>query len=341
MKVFVTGNLGYIGSVLTEVLHEHGHLVIGYDTGYFQDCEMMIAEKPDEQILKDIREITIQDVDGADAVIHLAALSNDPLGTLNPRLTEEINRLATVHCAKIAKAAGIQQFLFSSSCSIYGTCGDTTLTEEATFNPVSAYAVSKVLSESDLGQLASRSFSPVYLRNATAYGLAPRMRFDLVLNNLVGWALTTQKVKVMSDGSPWRPLVHIEDISLACVAILEAPPEVVHNQAFNVGKNAENYQVRDIANMVKQIIPNTEVVYTGENQRDVRTYKVDFTKIKTNLPQFQPRWNLEAGTRQLYDYFKQHGLTSEQFLSRRYTRLDKMKSLLSQHRIDSQLNWTN
>ena len=281
MNVLITGNGGYIGSLMAEKLVESGYNVTGLDTLYYKDCNFYESNCEIKQIVKDVREISKDDLKGIDAVIHLAALSNDPTGALNPNLTDEINHLASVNIAKCAKAMDIERFLFSSSCSMYGIAqSNEMLTEESPFNPVTAYARSKVETEIDISKMATNSFAPVFLRNGTAYGIAPRLRMDLVLNNLVGWAFTTGKVNIMSDGTPWRPIIHIEDITNAFIAALEAPLDVVNNQAFNVGKNSENYQIKDMAEMVKKIVPDSEISYSNEGESDSRTYKVDFSKIE-------------------------------------------------------------
>jgi nucleoside-diphosphate-sugar epimerase len=273
--------------------------------------------------------------------MHLAALSDDPLGRLNPALTDAINRRATVELARKAREAGVARFLFSSSCSVYGASEtDLPLTEEAPFNPVTAYGLSKVQAEADLAALASDAFAPVFLRNATAYGASPRLRLDtLVLNNLVGWAVTTGKIRIMSDGTPWRPLAHVEDISNAFLAALHAPREAVHNEAFNVGQDAENFQIRDIAEVVRQTVPGCEVEYTGENKGDRRTYRVAFGKIRERLPGFKPRWTIRKGAEELYHLLKGAGLTLDAFQGRKFGRLAQLKHLLEGGRLNADLFW--
>jgi nucleoside-diphosphate-sugar epimerase len=343
MNVLVTGHLGYIGTVLTRILHRAGHTVTGVDTGYFEDCLLPNAEtpeRPDRELRKDIRAVGVEDLRGIEAVVHLAALSNDPMGQLNPALTDEINHRASVELGRRAREAGVARFVFSSSCSMYGAAdGDAALTEEAPFNPVSAYALSKVHAEAGLSSLACDSFSPVFLRNATAYGVSPRMRFDLVLNEFVGWALSTGKVRIKSDGTPWRPLVHVEDICNACVAALEAPREVIHNQAFNVGQDSENFQVREIVEAVREVVPGCEVEYTGEHQGDRRSYRVCFAKIRECLPDFRPRWGLRRGAKDLYQSLKGLEFSLELFQDRKYTRLKQLQYLTAAGHLRDDLFW--
>jgi len=343
MNVLVTGHLGYIGTVLTRVLHSAGHTVTGVDAGYFEDCLLPNAgtpERPDRELRKDVRAVEVEDLRGIDAVVHLAALSNDPMGQINPELTDEINHRAAVRVARKAREAGVGRFIFSSSCSMYGAAdGDAALTEEAPFNPVSAYALSKVHAEAGLSALACDSFSPVFLRNATAYGISPRMRFDLVLNEFVGWALSTGKVRIKSDGTPWRPLVHVEDICNACVAALEASRETVHNEAFNVGQDSENFQVREIVEAVRKVAPGCEVEYTGEHRGDRRSYRVCFKKVREALPGFRPRWNLKKGAEDLYGFLKDLRLSVEAFQGRRFVRLKQLQYLMGAGCLKSDLSW--
>jgi nucleoside-diphosphate-sugar epimerase len=339
-KVLVTGHAGYIGTVMTRVLQAAGHEVVGCDTGYFEDCDLDSLPNDFIAIRKDIREISEADLSGFDAVIHLAALSNDPLGELNPDLTFEINYQASVRLAKFAKAAGVKRYLYSSSCSMYGSAGEDAVSEEAPLRPLTAYAESKVRVEEEVSKLAGDGFTPIFLRNATAYGASPRFRADLVLNNLSCWAFTTKSIRIMSDGTPWRPIVHIEDISRAFAAALTAPVELVHNQAFNVGRNSENYRVRDIANIVQEVIPGCSVAYAGAGEPDPRSYRVDFSKIARTLPSYQPQWDARRGVRELYGRFLSHGMTVEDFQSGRFTRLVQLKRLLDSARLDSSLRWS-
>ena len=345
MRVLVTGNLGYIGAVLTPMLASAGYEVWGLDTGFYQECTFGTMQESyhgvHKQIHKDVRDVKEDDLVDIEAVIHLAALSNDPTGELNPELTEEINYRASVRLAKFARTVGVSRFLFASSCSIYGHGEGKALTEEAPFHPLTAYARSKVKAESDIAALADDDFSPVFLRNATAYGLSPRLRFDLVVNNLTGWAYTTGAVKLLSDGRAWRPIVHVEDIARAFLAVLAAPREAIHNQAFNVGQDVENYQIRDIAEMVAQVVPSSRVTYAEGASADSRTYNVSFAKIWEVLPGFRPVWNLERGTRQLYEGFKAFRLSFEDFQGRKYTRIKQLRHLLNVRWLDLELRWNS
>src|ERR1700738_3686367 len=279
MRVLLTGHLGYIGTILAQLLSDSGHQVVGLDSGLFEQCTFGEPRRQFPSIRKDIRDASPADLEGFDAVLHLAGLSNDPLGNLNPNLTYEINHKASVHLAECAKQSGVERFVFSSSCSTYGAAGDKILDESAEFNPVTPYGTSKVLVERDVAKLADTCFSPTFLRNATAYGVSPRLRFDLVLNNLVAWAFTTGRVYIKRDGPPWRPIVHIQDISRAFVAVLEAPRKLVHNQAFNVGCSEENYQIRDLAEIVKETVPGCRIEYAADAGPDKRCYRADFSRI--------------------------------------------------------------
>jgi nucleoside-diphosphate-sugar epimerase len=340
MRVLLTGHNGYIGSVMGPALQAAGHEVVGLDTYFFEHCTLKEDGKGIPALRKDLRDVTLTDLEGFDAVIHLAALSNDPLGDLRPEWTTEINHNASVRLAKLAQEAGVRRFLYASSCSMYGASkGDELLTEEAPLRPMTAYAESKVRTEEDVSKLANTDFSPVFMRNATAYGVSPRFRADLVLNNLVCWAFTTRKIRILSDGTPWRPIVHVEDISGAFVAALTAPHESIHDQAFNVGIITENYQVRDLAEIVRKTIPGCEVEYAGEGGPDPRNYRVDFSKLARTLSDFKPKWNARLGARQLYEALKQVGLTMEDFQGSRYVRLAQLKQLLENGRLDDTLRW--
>lgn len=339
MRVLVTGHHGYIGSVLVRLLREAGYDVVGLDSDFFVNNRFVgrVTEVPTLQ--RDLRDVEAADLAGINAVLHLAALSNDPLGDLNPQLTYEINHRATMKLASLAKKAGVRRFLFSSSCSMYGAARSEMLDESAPFRPVTPYAESKVLVEGELGSLADENFSPVFLRNTTAYGVSPFMRFDIVLNNLVAWAYATGKVQIQSDGTPWRPLIHIEDICRAFIAALEAPEETIHNQAFNVGITEENYQVRDLARIVQETVPGCVIEYSTTGGPDPRSYRVNFGKIKDMLPGFQPRWNVRRGAQELYEACQEAKLTLQDFDGPRFKRITHIRKMLADGRIDSQLRW--
>ena len=340
MRILVTGHKGYIGTVLVPMLLAEGYDVVGLDSDLYRRCtfgENGIVRIP--ELIMDVRDVQRTDLFGFDAILHLAALSNDPLGDLNPQLTYDINYRATVRLAKLAKKVGVRRFLFSSSCSTYGAGGNDMLTEHSKFNPVTPYGRSKVLAEQAVAKLIDVNFCPTFLRNATAYGYSPRLRFDLVLNNLVSWAYTTGRVHLKSDGSPWRPIVHIEDIARAFIAILQAPTELVCNQAFNVGLNAENYQIRDIAGIVKETVPNCEIGFAQNAHPDKRNYRVDCSKIKKILPAFRPQWNAAKGARQVYQAIDRYGLRTGEFEGPRYKRVDHVKLLLKTGVLDETLRW--
>ncbi len=339
MQILTTGHKGYIGPIMVPMLLAEGHTVVGLDSDIFAECAFGEPMVEIPEIKKDIRDVTLADLEGFDAVIHLAGLSNDPIGNLNPELTYEINHLASVRLAELAKEAGCSRFLFSSSCSTYGAAGEDALTEEAQFNPVTPYGHSKVLVEQDVAKLADDDFSPTFLRNATAYGLSPRPRFDLVVNNLVAYAHTIGLVYMKSDGTPWRPLVHIEDICRAFIAVLNAPCEVVHNEAFNVGHNAENYRIRELAEIVQAHVPDCRIEYAEGAGPDKRTYRVNFDKIARVLPEFQPQWTVELGVEQLYAAYKEAGLQREDFEGPRYKRIAHIKQLLANGRLGPDLRW--
>ena len=339
MRILVTGHLGYIGSVMVPLLIEEEHEVVGLDTDLYGKCTFGGGLRDIPTIRKDIRDVESEDLRGFDAVIHLAGLSNDPLGNLNPELTYDINYRASVRLAELAKQAGVSRYLFSSSCSTYGAAGEKILDENAEFNPVTAYGRSKVLVEQEVSKLADDEFSPCFLRNATAYGVSPRLRFDLVLNNLVAWAVTTGRVLIKSDGTPWRPIVHVEDISRAFIATLNAPRDVIHNKAFNVGRSDENYQIRDLANIVKETVPGCEIEYAEDAGPDTRCYRVNFSLIQQQLPAFKPKWTARAGARQLYDAYLLHGVRLDEFEGPKYKRIDHIQELMHKGLLGTDLRW--
>lgn len=339
MRVLVTGHQGYIGTVIIPMLIAAGHEVVGLDSNLFEGSTFGGGIEEIPEMKKDIRDVEASDLKGFEAVLHLAGLSNDPLGNLNPSLTDEINHAASVRLARLAKAVGVERFIFSSSCSNYGAGGQDWLNEESAFNPVTPYGTSKVAVEQHVSQLADDNFSPTFLRNATAYGVSPRLRFDLVLNNLVAWAFTTGRVYIKSDGTPWRPIVHIEDISRAFLAALHAPREVVHNQAFNVGRNEDNYRICDLAEIVRQTVPDCRIVYAPDAGPDKRCYRVDCSKIARNLPKFQPQWNARKGAEELYRAYQKIGLTLEEFEGTKYKRIAHIQNLLQTGQVDETLRW--
>ncbi len=338
MRVLVTGNLGYIGCILTPLLLERGYDVAGLDSDLFGNCTFHGTVPRVATLLKDIRDVEVRDLSGFDAVIHLAGLSNDPLGDLNPELTMEVNHLASVELAKLAREAGVRRFLFSSSCSTYGAAGDDLIDESAAFNPVTPYGRSKVLAEEGISALATDRFTPVFLRNATAYGLSPRLRFDLVLNNLVAWAYSTGRIFLKSDGTPWRPIVHIGDISRAFIAALEAPADLVHNRAFNVA--VENFRISELAEIVGEIVPGCRIDYADGAGPDKRCYRVDGGLIHRTLPAFVPRWTARRGAQELYSAYRETVVTPDDFEGPRYKRIDHLKMLIQSGRVDQTLRAT-
>ena len=341
MKVLFTGADGYIGAVLGPKLLQRGHQAAGIDTGFYRRGWLFDDHQTRPMVItKDIRDITVDDMRGYDAFVHLAELSNDPLGENDPELTLMINHRGSVALAEAARKAGIPRFIYASSCSIYGAGGDDVRTEASQVNPQTAYARCKVLVERDVSAMTSATFAPVFLRNATAFGASPRQRFDLVLNNLAGWAWTHKEIRMTSDGSPWRPLVHIEDICEAILCALEAPREAVAGEAFNVGDDAQNYRVKEIAEIVAAAFPGCNLTL-GQDGGDTRSYRVSFAKIREHMPNFRCRWNAERGANQLRAVFDHIGLTKEMFLASPFTRLLELKYLQETRQVDSELYWTS
>jgi nucleoside-diphosphate-sugar epimerase len=340
MRVLLTGHDGYIGAVMGSALRAAGHEIVGLDSGLFAECSFGDDPPRVPTLRRDLRDVEEADLRGFDAVVHLAAISNDPLGNLNPLCTYDINHRASVRLADLAKLAGVSRFLYASSCSVYGAASpDDVLDETAAFSPITPYAGSKVLVERDVAKLADAAFSPTYMRNATVYGVSPRLRGDLVVNNLVGWAFTTGRVHLKSDGTPWRPLVHVEDVCHAFCCAIAAPRERVHDQAFNVGRSGENYRIRQVAEIVQRTVPGSRVTFEPGAGPDPRCYRVDFGKIERALPGYRPSWTVARGAAQLFTAYGEVGLTAADLEGDRYLRIAHIRRLLDEGRLDSELRW--
>ncbi|MDT3443512.1 MULTISPECIES: NAD(P)-dependent oxidoreductase [unclassified Pseudofrankia] len=340
MRILVTGHDGYIGTRLVPLFLQAGHDVAGLDSGLFADCTIGAEPPTVPAVRADIRDITPSHLEGFDAVVHLAAISNDPLGDLNPQTTYDINAHATISVARAAKAAGVSRFVFSSSCSLYGAHGDAPIDETADFYPVTPYGESKVMAEKGLAELADDAFSPVFLRNATAYGVSARLRGDLVVNNLTGYAITTGEVRMKSDGTPWRPLVHIEDIARAMQAVCEAPREKIHLEAYNIGRTSENYRIRDVAEIVEEVVPNCKITFADGASPDKRNYRVDCDRFADTFPSFQPVWTVRKGVEELYTTFLAEALTHDDLVGARFQRIRRIQELIEQGVLNDSLRFT-
>ncbi len=339
MRILLTGHKGYIGAVMAPILLDAGHEVVGLDSDLFQGCTFTPGLRPIPELRLDLRDVRQQYLKGFDAVVHLAALSNDSLSNLNPGITYDINHAASVRLARLAKDAGVRRFLFSSSCSVYGTPDGECVTETARLDPIAPYSIAKVRVEQDVAKLAGESFSPTFLRNATAYGVSPRFNVELVLNNLVAWAYANGSIYIKSDGAGWQPTVHVEDISRAFLAVLEAPREVVHNQALNVGRTGENYSIRELAEIVREAVPGAGIEYAKNPVPTARSYRVDFGRIQRLLPEFKPRWNARLGAEQLYAAYRSATFAVEDCEGPRFNRIAWLKQLLACGRVNAELRW--
>ena len=342
MRVLVTGHKGYIGTIMVPMLQEEGFDVVGLDNDLFEGCNFgdhSICRGISDvaYVRKDIRDVGPSDLQGVDSVIHLCALSNDPLGNFNPEITYEINYKASVRLARLAKKTGVQRYLFSSSCSVYGAAGADVVNEKSKTNPITPYGISKIRAENEISKLADADFSPTFLRSATSYGVSPMLRFDLVLNNLVAWAHTTGTVLLKSDGTALRPITHIEDISRAFITVLNASRDLIHNQIYNVGITEENWRIRELAEIAKETVPNSEVKFSKDAEPDKRSYRVDFSKIAQTLTDFKPKWNARLGAKQLYDAYRKFGITLEEFEGPRYRRITHLENSVNAALLDKTL----
>lgn len=339
-KVLITGHQGYIGSIMAPIIQSAGYQVFGLDTGYYGENCIFIPETSNIPCInKDIRDVSENDLEGFDAIIHLAALSNDPLSNLRPEWTYDINHKASVKLATLAKNSGVRRFLFSSSCSMHGSADGGKVYETTPVNPLTPYGESKILAETEISELADNDFSPTFLRNGTVYGVSPKLRLDIVLNNLVGWAVTTGKVVLYTDGTPWRPLIHVEDVSNAFLLVLQAPIELIHNQVFHVGFDDENYQIRDLADIVQSVVPDCSIEFSEDHDGDQRTYIADFSKINQTFPNFKPTWDAKSGAEQLYRAYQRSEMSFDHFMSNKFLRLKQIDYLIQNNLVDNSLRW--